>query len=90
VRGTGQTGAIQNWANGLNWKSQQLGQQGIEKDELEAILHIYGSKTWRKQYLGFDSLHRSDRWGAPVRLVQAVRPQILEFSQCVQQKSMYL
>jgi hypothetical protein len=45
VSGIGQTGAVQNRANGLNCKSQQLGQHDIDKDELEAFLHIYGSKT---------------------------------------------
>jgi hypothetical protein len=44
VRGTGQTGAVQNRANGLNYKSQHLGQQDID-NELESFLHRYGSKT---------------------------------------------
>jgi hypothetical protein len=48
VRGTGQTGAVQNRANGLNCKSQQLGRQDIDKDELESFLQRYGLKTQRK------------------------------------------
>jgi hypothetical protein len=32
----------------------------MNKNDLEAFLYWYVSKTWRKQELGFDSLHRSD------------------------------
>jgi hypothetical protein len=34
-------------------------------------------KTWRKRNLGLDMRHWSDRWRPPIRLVKAVRPQIL-------------
>jgi hypothetical protein len=61
VRGTSQTGAVQNRANGLNC-NQELGRQDIDKDELESFLQRYGLKTQRKQNLGFDSHHRLDRW----------------------------
>jgi hypothetical protein len=38
--------------------------------------------TWRKQHLGLDTRHRSDRWWPLVRPVKAVRPQILVLTVC--------
>jgi hypothetical protein len=75
VRGTGQTGVVQNWANGLKCQSQQLG-----VTRYETLMNYKHSYT----YMCKAHEEKGLRVGQPppVRPVQAIRPKSWVLTMC--------